>query len=322
MGIATLLTCGILFAAPAYAADSNGGSIVDIEEIDEMTGKPIEDVTPTTGENGSTGQGSIYVSDTCTYDVERGLFLYTVEGVGVNMISSNVGSGAITGNAVSVSGGTELGLKIYKDGVEQTDLDTSNITAPGYYVVIVFGANSQRITVLKFTILGEYTNAENVSVSGRYSISNVSLGESNLGVTGDTLTLENEGTYTFTITNKATKLTEQVTTTVLRTPPTLALAALNEKNLARGPVDISDANPEWDIVIYHDNKQMAYQKVLDASGNYTITITDQAGNVTHYAFTILLYLNNMGLILICVVVALAIGAFVYLVISRKKKRVR
>lgn len=289
--------------------------------IDEMTGQPKE--SGSTDEDSDEDSGLVYIDDTCTYDFDTSAFWYSVSGIGNNLFSANVGSGAVTAGPVTINGSNGLGMVLYHDGIELSEPDFTNITDAGYYVAIVPNSNGERVQVLKFTILGAYTNTESMKVSGVYSITGASLDGSTIEVTDDSLRFTSEGTYEIQIKNLATKVTETVTTTVDRTAPTLKLAAVGENNLASGPVDISDADPNWTLTIYLNNEEITPSSTtLKDAGVYSITVTDQAGNSSNYQFTILIYLNSVGIALIIVVVVLAIGFFVYLMIMRNKQRVR
>jgi hypothetical protein len=110
-------------------------------------------------------------------------------------------------------------------------------------------------------------------------------------------------------------------TTVDHTPPTLALENV-VNGLARGPVDISDLEEGCKIGITLNGGDMSYRNELTLSGDYEIILQDPAGNLTNYAFSILVYFDVNSLVFFGLVVLLIAGTGVYLYMERKNMRVR
>jgi hypothetical protein len=110
-------------------------------------------------------------------------------------------------------------------------------------------------------------------------------------------------------------------TTVDHTPPTLALENV-VNGLARGPVDISDLEEGCKIGITLNGGDMSYRNELTLSGDYEIILQDSAGNLTNYAFSILVYFDVNSLVFFGLVVLLIAGTGVYLYMERKNMRIR
>ena len=71
-----------------------------------------------------------------------------------------------------------------------------------------------------------------------------------------------------------------------------------------------------------DGKSYSYRDELTESGSYEITVSDAAGNESTYTFTIEVYLDNSAFAVIFIILALIIGVVVYMVLERKRLRVR
>jgi hypothetical protein len=110
-------------------------------------------------------------------------------------------------------------------------------------------------------------------------------------------------------------------TEIDHTPPTLALENV-VNGLARGPVDISDLEEGCKIGISLNGGSMSYREELTLSGDYVIVLQDEAGNLTHYEFSILVYLDANSWIFFALVVLAVAGIGVYLYLERKRMRVR
>lgn len=117
-------------------------------------------------------------------------------------------------------------------------------------------------------------------------------------------------------------LSYELDVTVDTTPPVLALSELNEKNQARGPVSLADIEDGSSISITLDGKQISYKSELTESGEYQIVLMDKAGNVTQYAFTILIYFDLNSLLFFGIALAAVAAVGAYIVISRKRLTVR
>jgi hypothetical protein len=110
-------------------------------------------------------------------------------------------------------------------------------------------------------------------------------------------------------------------TVIDHTPPKLALENV-VNGLARGPVDISDLEEGCKIGITLNGGKMSYREELTLSGDYKIILQDEAGNLTDYEFSILVYFDLSSWIFFAMVMLTVIGTGVYLYLERKRMRVR
>ena len=110
-------------------------------------------------------------------------------------------------------------------------------------------------------------------------------------------------------------------TVIDHTPPKLALENV-VNGLAKGPVDISDLEEDCKIAITLNGGSMSYRKELTMSGDYRILLRDEAGNLTNYEFSILVYFDANSWIFFGLVLLVIAGVGAYLYIERKRMRVR
>jgi hypothetical protein len=116
-------------------------------------------------------------------------------------------------------------------------------------------------------------------------------------------------------------LSYNLQTIIDHTPPTLALENV-VNGLARGPVDISDLEEGCKIGITLNGGKMSYREELTLSGDYKIILQDEAGNLTDYEFSILVYFDLSSWIFFAMVMLAVVGTGVYLYLERKRMRVR
>jgi hypothetical protein len=67
---------------------------------------------------------------------------------------------------------------------------------------------------------------------------------------------------------------------------------------------------------------MSYREELTLSGDYKIILQDEAGNLTDYEFSILVYFDLSSWIFFAMVMLAVVGTGVYLYLERKRMRVR
>ena len=106
--------------------------------------------------------------------------------------------------------------------------------------------------------------------------------------------------------------------------PTCSQYALEavENGRARGPVSLADLEDGAAITIQLNGKQEPYREELTESGDYRIWVMDEAGNLTTYEFSILVYFDFNSLVFIGMLVAVLVAVGAYIVLSRKRLEVR
>lgn len=305
--LALLFLLGTL-SIPVHAAFGYSGPL-DAETGEPESGSSDDDTT-----------GEVTVSDDATYDRERQGYLYTV-GDSARILCS-AADGMIVQDPVSVEADTGVDLIIYKDGTVLDSPDLSNLSETGGYVVEA-DVGGQKYQAISFTIAGEYAcNILAYTMPDGFSITGATLDDEPIGYENSYVSMAEEGHYVIDYSCDANSKSYELDLTVDTTPPVLALSELNEKNQARGPVSIADVEEGASIGITLDGRQISYTSELTESGEYQITLMDQAGNITHYAFTILVYFDLNSWLLLLVFAGIIAAVAIYIIVSRKKLTVR
>ena len=304
--IITILCAMVIIPCTCYA---------DLIEIDPFTGEAKS--------GDMTSVQNITVDYDCIYNRTNDVYRYTIASLNGIEIQSNVARGMVTQSPVSLSFPEGVTPTLYKEGIVIEGVDFSNITALGSYSVALQSGSSTVSNVIYFTIVGDYCGYL-YSMELPSGFQYVSVYKDGQAISpGSLLDLSEEGEYIINTVCTATQKSYSVKTIIDHTAPTLALEAVNEKGIARGPVDISDQEEGTYISVYlNDKLQSNPGTELTGTGHYIIVLTDQANNTTNYQFQIQMYFDMNSWILIGILVLL-IGALVgYIFYTRKHLRVR
>ncbi len=295
----------LMFAFPLAVSAAD----MDYEgELDDRTGEPK-------GKSGNDDE-LVRVYADVYYDRIKKAYVYDfAEG----KVYLNVPADIATTQTVSVSFDEGLKAKIYRDSKELINNDTTSISAAGSYV-IMFNDDAQK--QIRFTILGKRTGLiYDYTVPNGFEIASVLYNGEYVTFSGRTAGTEKEGDYTIEYRCINTDMVYSVQFTVDHTPPVLKLENVIDGH-AKGKVDISDLEDGARILIKLNGNEIPYSKELIQNGSYEITVADAAGNLTVYSFVIDIYFNFNSIIFIVIVAALIAALIAYLVMSRKKHRIR
>lgn len=289
------------------------------ELVDSYTGKTYSELAA------MADQGKNYdapISENCSYDARRDRFVYSYAGFDEAVVA-NVADGMVVNSKVEIQVSDKMDYTLYCNGSEISVDDMRNITKPGAYTLHI-GGKQNGINVLTFQIVGRYSNITNFMAPSGFMILSVLKDDAPLYTSTNIVSLTDEGHYYITYFCRANEKDYYFDIYIDHTAPVLALAEVNEKGFARGPVDISDALNEENVqmLIKRDGVQIEYARVLKESGSYTIDIADQAGNISSYQFTILVYLNMSSVMFVFGFVLLIAGVIAYAITARKRLRVR
>ena len=283
---------------------------------------PVDSVTGEPSESGSIDAYSdqVRVSENVYYDRNRMGYLYTATGNA--QVLSTVADGMVVHDMVRLEPDEGLNLTLYKNGTVMEDVDLTHINETGDYVAQVTTENGQTQRVLSFTIVGNST--------GRLTGYTMPSGFVITGATRDGETtpwdrfyvsFAEEGLYEVTYRCPRNGLDYSLNVMIDFTPPVLALEAV-ENGRARGPVSLADLEEGAYISVYYNDKQIPYAQELEDSGDYHVLVMDQAGNLSEYYFTILIYFDLNSLVFMGMVVGVLVAVGVYLWLSRKRLKVR
>lgn len=265
--------------------------------------------------------GPVYVAGSTYYDSANKAFLYYVDGSSGQTIYSSVADGMITAQAVAVKADAGVAFEVYLDGERIENMSGGPFQEPGEYVVMYMGgAVSERI--FSFTIVPEQCNyVTGYKLPMGFEMVNATLNDEPVAFDRDYIKLAEEGEYNIQYQCMKTNVPYEFRIRTDFTGPVLSLEEVID-GVARGPVDISDAKNAAVVNLYHDGEKIARKDVLTESGEYYIELADEAGNMTTYSFTILIYFDGNSWLFFLLVLAACIGVLIYLMHSRKHLRVR
>lgn len=294
--------------------------------------------TDNTGTTGDVGQqttqefeGEVLRSDVAdllridsetTYDAMTDTYYRYVDGYGATAIASNVPDGMYTQEAVRVSVATGVIYTMYKDGVPLTDVDMNAITEPGSYALAMYDGSGNAVSPLSFTILGAYTNIQRMDMPETCEIVSVTYEGETVASDAISFLFEGEGHFDIVCECPLARRTYNLKLVRDTTAPVLALEEVDEEGFASGPVNISDLEPEVTCLIMRNDEVVDITAMLKESGRYSIALTDLAGNHTEYSFTIKTYFNYLSITFLLLFIALIAGLAAYIVVSKKRLRVR
>lgn len=291
---------------------------IDYEgEIDPYSGEPLD------GESSGSEQ-NVAVMSGVSYDRKAHLFRYAVPS-SADVISCNIANGMVTTEDVYLDIPASVTAVLYQDGEALEDVDFSKIRDNGSYSLVISDSET-KTQFLTFSIVSEKTGALTVfQVPKGFSLVNVMLdGEKQKYSLGaNTVDLKSEGEYEIEYRCDATAIKYSISLTVDHTPPQVTFSGVNN-GVARNPVTIEGVEKSDTVKVIADGVEINISKdhIIRSPGNYTVSVTDDAGNSVTEEFRIQFYLNEQGLFFGLLVVAIIVMAIVYMLMSRKKLRVR
>ena len=136
--------------------------------------------------------------------------------------------------------------------------------------------------------------------------------------------MSEEGEYRIDYDLSSAGLMYSLVLTVDVTPPTLTLVGTDEQGRARGPVTLTGKGEDDTLSVTKDGEpvSMILTYTFTQSGKYVATVTDPAGNVTEYPFTIMIYLDRNGWIFGALLIAVIAAVVGYVLYKRKHLKVR
>ena len=293
-----------------------GGDDVDINytgDIDIYTGLPV-----TSDETEQTG--TTRITDTCYYDLNAHLFCFPAGG---GIFCCSAADGMVTTSPVSFAKSGEFNVAVYKDGKQMNGIPQS-VSEPGTYTAITWDENSE-LQLMSFRIVKAVTGvlAQFVVPDG-FTVTEATLDGTELDGVFGIVDMTKNGYYDIKYTCNATGIAYSLVTTIDHTPPQIILVGVDKDNKAKGPVEIQGLQAGDSVSVLLDKKKANLKagNKLTESGDYTVYVFDEAGNVTQKDFTIMLYLNIKSVFLFSAVILLIVGVFVALYITRKNLRVR
>lgn len=318
LALLLILCLCLSLSIPAWASDNEGSDpyINYSGDVDPVTGNPSgtggsEDIVPTSG--------VVDITNTLAYNYNIHAYLIPANG---GMIQSSIPSGFVTTDSVKIQLQGGITGQLYLDGNEIANGTSFEATDVGGYVLSIPTIGSQSIEPMRFFIVSELNSGLNYySLPDGFVFSEVLCDGDEAAYESNYLSLNQEGTYLIKVGCPSTGVSHTLTLRIDHTAPVLALANVVD-GVADGPVDISDLEPGAAIRIELDGSVIDYEPELTASGDYYIIVQDEAGNRREYNFTIATYFNGSAWIFLLLLAAVISGLVIYLVIARKKLRIR
>ncbi len=314
-----MVFCKLLVSLALVMSAASADADVDYEgEINIFTGEPIVD------EDGNEEKQTVRLLDEGVYDFEQNTYTYTVPSDGTMKVISSVPNKMITTDSVSIDTEGGVSVSIYLDGELLDEVDFSDIDMIGSYAVVATSADSED-QVLSFTIIPEKTGMiSSYQLPEGFELTEVILDDEEQDITDKNMVkLKKDGEYVISYRCKATGVEYGLKTEIDHTPPALEIDGV-EDNKARGAVTVSgiDRDDTVEMTMNGEDYDLPKDGVIKMPGKYEISVTDDAGNTVSDEFEIKFYLDRQGLIFGLLALGVILGAIAYMIVARKKLRVR
>ena len=303
-------------ALRALAAESSSDEVFG--RVDTFTGEKISEEQS----EGQTSQISqnVWITDNMFYDPEKKAYGYYV---GEEIVYANVADGMIVRDKVTVTVPDGVAVAFYRNG-EEIEYPTGGISDRGNYTVRMTTGEQAR-SLFSFTIVGSSTGQIlNYSMPDGLRITNVTRDGETVNWSRKFVDMSQEGYYVVEYECPQTQISYTLNVTIDTTPPQLVLEGVDENGKARGPVTIAGKGEYDTVSITKDGEEykMILSHTLTQSGRYVVTAVDEAGNISTYPFTIMIYLDRNGWIFLLLFLAVILGAVAYVYYHRTHLKIR
>ena len=329
--LTVLLLAVLLLAVSVATASATNEQLVSPEKSSEED-VDEERTTPASSEDEDSGtddpfkqpapvnENVVWLTTSMSYDMQTREFVYPLSDSG-NEVRSSAADGMIVNGTVKVTGAT---LLIYKDGELQENVGTT-ITDPGEYVVMAQYGN-QTLRLLTFTLAGKAVStvyAYNLP-SGMIVVSATRDGDE-IAYDATSVPMQEDGNYHVVYECVSTGMTYVLDLRVDRTPPELKFdGKIDDHNRVHSALSFSGLQEGDVLYVKLDGTRIEVPVhgdgtgELTQSGNYIITVFDEAGNSTEYGFTVMLHFDASSLAFFAVLIAALITVIIYVFIKRKR----
>lgn len=311
--LAALLVCTLCFGA---AADEVEIDMSYIGPLDTFTGNPVSS-------SGGTADGtSTWISDRVQYEKRGGMYVYPVGDSLHNKLRATVMDGMIVDESVVLKPDEGVQISLFRNGEYQSAPVWDNISAPGEYVVTAGTGSQSGDRLLSFSIIAKQNNTvKSYRMPEGFLLMEATRNGEDIYFDRNYVDLSEEGAYYIKYRCARTDIVYELQYTADFTAPVLALEAVTD-GVARGPVDVSDLEPGAAMGVWLNGEPVGHMGELTRSGDYTVKVADEAGNMSTYTFTIQLYFDGNSIVFFAIIVAVIIATVIYVITSRKRLRVR
>ncbi|MBR6381410.1 MAG: hypothetical protein IKS07_07045 [Lachnospiraceae bacterium] len=289
-------------------------------EIDAFTGEPAEVTTPygtTTVESSRSA-----IANGIYYDKDTRMYIYPV-GSGVSEISASVMDGMVCTGAVQIDVPEGVVMELYRNGSQVEFTGNNLVRETGEYTVVV-GDEGSTQSLFSFTLVGEKTGLiSGYTMPAGFRITDAMLNGEYAPWSRSYISLAEEGYYAITYECERTEVVYNLNITIDHTAPELTFEGVEEDGRARGAVTVLGAEQTDQVTVYKDGSRITFlNNKLTQSGRYEVVAVDDADNMSTYQFTIMIYVDSHGILFFLFVVAVIAAIVTYLVLKRKKLRIR
>lgn len=225
----------------------------------------------------------------CRYSKEKNGFVYSYEDE--DFFLSNVPNGAMSSEGVMVKPIEDTGFYLYINE-ELTFTESSGLyEEPGDYDFVIF-RNKKEGGLIQFhfrfsIIYGCQKDIESVPAPDNFDIEKVTCNGEICEVGDSFVDTKEEGIYNIFFVSKEDKNSRYMLSfTKDCTPPVINFSKDVNQKKVRAPLTFTYTERNVTLDIKRNNMETVVEEnvPINASGNYEFTITDEAGNSTHYSF--------------------------------------
>lgn len=262
----------------------------------------------------------VYINENLYFEKDTNRYVYIVTDVDNAEIGCTVADKMIVNGPVSISFSPIYTVSLIKNG-QEVDTALDNITEPGTYIVRLLG-NGTVNNVLTFTIVGQNTNLTQYVLPADCEMIYCTLNQKEIPYDQGSINFKDEGIYYVEYRNTMSKQNHSFVTMVDHTSPELTFSGVTDGK-AKGAVVINGIEDGDDIFVTLDGTYYEPNgNVLNTVGKYFVRATDSAGNTSEYYFDIVVALDVYTVLFLILFIILIAGLLVYLMIGRRKMKVR
>ncbi len=231
--------------------------------------------------------------------------------------SANVANGLISNGGVSFTNGEKLTVTATKDGKVIDYAFGQTLDDEGEYIMTLRDVYGNEKTVT-FRIVKGIKQSIDYSLGDNAAVLSVTKNGEPYAVSGKRLNFTEDGEYV--VTAEAEGVTCAFTLTLDTTAPNVFLSGVENGGVADGIVTITEPNEPATIEVYRNGELINYElgQELSEYADYRVVVTDSAGNVSEYSFTLKHLLNGGAIAIIMIGILAAIGVVIAIILLRKK----
>ena len=267
------------------------------------------------------GSDEMDISSGVVYVTSQRMYRYDTR---QGSVYTSVVSGMVVQDTVSIQPDDSMAWTLFRNGVPVEEPNLTSIVTEGSYVFQITQADGTAIQLLTFTIVGDIScQLTGYEMPTGFLITDATLDGTAAPYERGYISMMEEGTYKVQYQCPAAGEVYTLSVQIDHTPPELTLVGV-ENGVAHGPVQLEGQQEGDTVAVYLDGSPEWYAvgDELTKSGSYTVQVTDEAGNRTTYAFDILLYFDFNSYVVFLIVFAVLASLVTYLVLARKRLRVR